>query len=121
MAITRRQFAYGALASLFSRDPLKAASEVLEKATSPGWFSSPDIDAAVLDVGYGKERYTKAYGAAGTPERVFIIAATCNVPLLFKPGSALSYSNLGVLVLKESMERSTSVPLKQFLKTEVFE
>ncbi len=196
MAITRRQFAYGVLASLFSTDPLKAASEVLEKATSPGWFSPPDIDAAVLDIGYGKERYTKAYGAAGTPERVFIIAsiskvivvtgamvlkdrgrlalqdrvvrfvpefrgerrdqvtiqnllthtaglpdnlpqirqmqerqagldeifaATCNVPLLFKPGTAFSYSNLGVLVLKEIMERITSVPLKQFLKTEVFE
>jgi CubicO group peptidase (beta-lactamase class C family) len=195
MAITRRQFAYGVLASLFSRDPLKAASEVLERATSPGWFSSPDINAAVLDVGYGKERYTKAYGAAGTPERVFIIAsiskmivatgamvlkdrgglalpdrvvrfvpefrgegrdqvtiqnllthtaglpdnltqirqlqarqtgldeifaATCNVPLLFKPGTAFSYSNLGVLVLKEVMERITSVPLRQFLKTEVF-
>jgi beta-lactamase class C len=196
MAITRRQFVYGVLASLFSRDPLQAASEVLEKATSPGWFSSPDINAAVLDVRYGKERYTKAYGAAGSPERVFIIAsiskpivatgamvlkdrgklalqdrvvgfvpefhgegrdevtiqnllthtaglpdnlpqirqllarqarlneifaAACNVPLLFKPGTAFSYSNLGVLVLKEIMERITSVPLKQFLKTEVFE
>jgi hypothetical protein len=189
MAITRRQFAYGVLASMFSSDPLKAASEMLEKATSPGWFSSPDINAAVLDVGYGKERYTKAYGAAGTPERVFIIAsiskvivatgamvlkdrgrlalqdrvvrfvpefrgegrdqvtiqnllthtaglpdnlpqirqmqarqagleeifaATCNVPLLFKPGTAFSYSNLGVLVLKEIMERIGSVPLGQF-------
>jgi beta-lactamase class C len=48
-------------------------------------------------------------------------AATCNVPLLFKPGTAFSYSNLGVLVLKEIMERITSVPLKQFLNTEVFE
>jgi|SRR5208283_153915 len=196
MAITRRQFAYGVLASLFSRDPLQAASEVLEKSSSPGWFTSPEINAAVLDVCYGKNHYTKAYGAAGTPERVFIIAsiskpivatgamvlkdrgklalqdrvvkfvpefhgegrdevtiqnllthtaglpdtlpqtrqlvtrqaglneffaATCNVPLLFKPGTALSYSNLGVLVLKEIMERITGVPLKQFLKTEVFE
>jgi CubicO group peptidase (beta-lactamase class C family) len=196
MAITRRQFAYGVLARLFSKDPLQAASEVLENATSPGWFSPPDINAAVLDVCYGKERYTKAYGAAGAPERVFVIAsiskpivataamvlkdrgklalqdrvvkfvpefhgegrdevtiqnllthtaglpdilpqtrqllarqaglneffaATCNVPLLFKPGTAFSYSNLGVLVLKEIMERITSVPLKQFLKTEVFE
>jgi hypothetical protein len=49
MAITRRQFAYGMLASLFSKDPLQAASEVLEKATSPNWFSSPDINAAVLE------------------------------------------------------------------------
>src|SRR5438477_3275014 len=50
MATTRRQLAYGMLASLFSKDPLKAASEVLEKTTTPGWFSSPDINAAVLDV-----------------------------------------------------------------------
>jgi CubicO group peptidase (beta-lactamase class C family) len=196
MAITHRQFAHGVLASLFLKQPLQEASEVLEKATSPGWFSSPDINAAVLDVCYGKERYTKAYGAASTPERVFriasiskpiiatgamvlkdrgkfalrdrvvrfvpefhgegrdevtiqnllthtaglpdnlpqinqmlvrqvgldeIFAATCKVPLLFKPGTALSYSNLGVLVLKEIMERITSLPLKEFLKMEVFE
>jgi CubicO group peptidase (beta-lactamase class C family) len=195
MAITRRQFAYGVLASLFSKDPLQAASEVLEKATSPGWFSAPDINAAVFDVCYGTKRYTKAYGAAGTPERVFIIAsiskamvatgamvlsdrgkltlqdrvvrfvpefhgegrddvtiqnllthtaglpdsvpqirqllarqaelneifaATCKVPLLFQPGTAFSYSNLGVLVLKEIIERITGASLKQFLQTEVF-
>ena len=75
MAITRREFAYGVLASLFSRDPLQAASEILEQATSPGWFSAPDINAALLDVCFGTKRYTKAYGAAGTPERVFIIAS----------------------------------------------
>lgn len=196
MAITRRQFAQGILASLVSRNPLQAASEVLEKATSSGWFSLPDINAAVLDVCYGEKRYTRAYGAAGTPERVFVIAsiskpivatgamvlkdrgklaledrvvrfvpefhgegrdevtiqnllthtaglpdnlpqihqlqareaglneffaATCKLPLLFKPGTALSYSNLGVLVLKEIMERITGVPLEQFLKTDVFE
>ena len=196
MAITRRQFACGMLASLFSRNPLQAASEAIERATSPGWFSSREIDAAVLDVCHGQERYTKAYGAAGTPERVFgvssitkaivaagtmvlkdrgtlalqdratrfvpefhgegrddvtiqnllthtaglpdnlpqirdlltrqaglneFLAATCKVPLLFKPGTALSYSNLGVLVLKEIMERITRVPLRQFLQTEVFE
>jgi len=196
MAITRRQFAQGILASLLSGNPLQAASGVLEKATSPNWFSSPDINAAVLEVCHGNERYAKAYGSAGTPERVFIIAsiskpiiatgamvlkdrgklalrdrvvrfvpefrgggrdevtiqnllthtaglpdnlpqihqllarqvgldeifaATCKVPLLFKPGDALSYSNLGVLVLKEIMERITGLPLKEFLKMEVFE
>jgi CubicO group peptidase (beta-lactamase class C family) len=195
MAISRRQFAYLTLVGLFLRNPLKVASEILEKSTSPGWFSSPDINAAVLDVGYGQERYTKAFGAAGTPESVFVIASiskvivatgamvlkdrgglalqdrvvtfvpefagdwrdqvtiqnllthtsglpdnlpqihqllsrqagldeifamTCKVPLLFKPGTAVSYSNLGVVVLKEIMERITRVPLKQFLKTEVF-
>ncbi len=195
MAITRREFAYGVLASLFSRDPLQAASEILEQATSTGWFSAPDINAALLDVCFGTKRYTKAYGAAGTPERVFVIAsiskpivatgamvlrdrgklalqdrvvkfvpefhgegrddvtiqnllthtaglpdsvpqmsqllarqaglseifaATCNVPLLFKAGTAFSYSNLGVLVMKEIIERITGVSLRQFLKTEVF-
>src|SRR5208337_181082 len=196
MAIKRRQFAQGILGSLFSRNPLQAASDVLEKATSPGWFSSPDINAAVLDVCHGNERYARAYGSAGAPEQVFVIASiskvmvatgamvltdrgnialqdrvvrlvpefhgegrdevtiqnllthtaglpdtlpqwrqllarrvgldemfamTCNVPLLFKPGTAVSYSNLGVLVVKEIIERITSVTLKQFLKTEVFE
>jgi CubicO group peptidase (beta-lactamase class C family) len=195
MTITRRQFARGILASLLSKNPLQEVSELLEKATSPGWLGSPDITAAVLDITHGRERYTKAYGAADTPQRVFIIssiskvivatgamvlkdrgklalqdrvvrfvpefrgqgrdqvtienllthtaglpdnllqirrllarqagldemfAATCKVPLLFKPGTAFSYSNLGVLVLKEIMERISSVPLKQFLKTEVF-
>src|ERR1039458_679697 len=75
MAITRREFAYGMLASLSSCDPLQAASEVLEKATSPGWFSSPDVATAVLDVCFGAQRFTKAYGAAGATERVFNIAS----------------------------------------------
>jgi CubicO group peptidase (beta-lactamase class C family) len=48
-------------------------------------------------------------------------AATCKVPLLFKPGTAFSYSNLGVLMVKEIVERLTSVPLRRFLKMEVFE
>jgi CubicO group peptidase (beta-lactamase class C family) len=196
MGITRRQFAYSVLASLFSSNSLQAASELLEKATSPGWFSPPEIDAAALDVCYGKNHYSKAYGACGMPERVFAISSiskpivatgamvlkdrgelilqdraakflpeflgdgrddvtiqnllthtaglpdslpefrqllnqqagldeffkvTCKVPLLFKPGSAVSYSNLGVLVVKEIMERITGVPLRQFLKTQVFE
>jgi CubicO group peptidase (beta-lactamase class C family) len=48
-------------------------------------------------------------------------AATCQLALLFKPGSAVSYSNLGVLILKEAMERITGLPLRQFLASEVFE
>jgi len=47
--------------------------------------------------------------------------ATCSVPLLFKPGTAVSYSNLGVLVVKEIVERITGSDLKEFLKSEVFE
>jgi CubicO group peptidase (beta-lactamase class C family) len=192
----RRQFLYELLRACFSTIPLRAASAILEEATSPGWISAPAIDAAVLDVCYRKEHYAKAYGAAGTPQRVFVITsiskpivataamvlkdrgnlalkdrvvkfvpefggqgrddvtiqhllthtaglpdvlpqsrqllareagleeflkATCKVPLLFTPGTTLSYSNLGILVVKEIIERITSVPLKQFLKTEIFE
>jgi CubicO group peptidase (beta-lactamase class C family) len=195
MGITRRQFAYGLLASLFSSDPLQAASKLLQEATSPGWFGAADINAAVLYVCHGPDRFIKAYGTAGTPDRVFLIAsitkpivataamilkdrrelalgdrvarfvpqftgqrrdevtiqhllthtaglpdllpqsrelfarqagledfltATCTVPLLFAPGTAVSYSNLGVLLVKEIIERITSTTLKQFLKAEVF-
>jgi CubicO group peptidase (beta-lactamase class C family) len=193
--MTRRQFGYCMLASLFSSDPLESASAILEKSTSPDWFSAPEINAAVLDVCYGTKRFTRAYGTAGTPERVFnissisktlvatgamvlrdrgklalqdrvvkfvpefhgegrdevtiqhllthtagfpdtlpqlrqllareagldeFVAATCHLPLLFRPGSAVSYSNLGVLILKAVMERITGLPLRQFLAREVF-
>ena len=169
---------------------------ILDRATSPGWFGSARINAAVLDIRHGRERFTRAFGAAETPERLFCIAsiskpiiataamvvkdrgglalqdrvvtfvpefhgegrdevtiqnllthtaglpdtlpqtrqlesqqaglgeyfaATCQVPLLFKPGTACSYSNLGVLLVKEIVERITSIELKQFLKMEVFE
>jgi CubicO group peptidase (beta-lactamase class C family) len=50
-----------------------------------------------------------------------MFAATCRVPLLFKPGAAVSYSNLGVLVVKEIMERITGSSLKELLKREVFD
>src|SRR5258705_12175119 len=102
MAITRRQFAYGVLASLLSRDPLQAASQVLEKATSPGWFTSPDINAAVLDVCYGTERYAKAYGAAGTPERVFIIASITK-PIIAT--GAMVLKDRGKLALQDRVTR----------------
>jgi CubicO group peptidase (beta-lactamase class C family) len=194
MSLTRRQLFCGIFAA-FSKDPLQAASEILDRATSHGWFNSPDINAVVLDVCYGKQRYTKAYGVAGTAQRVFVIAsitkvlvamaamalqdhgelalgdrvvrfvptfrgerrdevtiqnllthtsglpesvpqiqqmfkhqatldeiftATCQTPLLFAPGEAFSYSNLGVLVLREVMYKITGVPLPELLKTMVF-
>jgi CubicO group peptidase (beta-lactamase class C family) len=50
-----------------------------------------------------------------------MFAATCRVPLLFKPGTAVSYSNLGVLVVKEILERIAGSPLKKLLKREVFD
>ena len=42
------------------------------------------------------------------------------LPLLFKPGNAVSYSNLGVLLLKAILERLTQKSLRSFLKQEVF-
>ena len=50
-----------------------------------------------------------------------MFAATCKLPLLFKPGAAVSYSNLGVLVVKEILERITGAPLKEVIKRELFD
>ncbi len=50
-----------------------------------------------------------------------MFAATCRVPLLFAPGTAVSYSNLGVLVVKEILERVSGSSLKEFLEREVFD
>ena len=195
MALTRRQFIHGSLASLLSESP-ESISEILERATTPGWFTTREINAAVLDIVYKGKRFTKAYGQAANADQVFVIAsiskpivataamifkdrgklaledrtvkyvpefqgdwrnevtlqnllthtaglpdtlpqmhelltrqasleemfaATCRVPLLFKPGAAVSYSNLGVLVVKEILERITGGPLKELLKREVFD
>src|SRR5712692_5384189 len=195
MAISRRQFVLGLAASLLTNDPLQAASSLLEKATSPGWLSSPDISAAVLEVCHRQSCYTRAFGHSTSNETVFGIASitkpmvataamvlsdnrqikiqdrvvkflpefsgeareqvtirhllthtaglpdilpssqellrkqaplteffldTCKTPLLFKPGTEVSYSNLGVLVVMEVIERLTGVPLLQFLREHVF-
>lgn len=45
---------------------------------------------------------------------------TCKLPLLFKPGTALSYSNLGVLLAQEIIERLSGSPLRKFLAQEIF-
>jgi CubicO group peptidase (beta-lactamase class C family) len=204
MALTRRQFVQAVSTALLaesrgsiSRIPESpdAISEILERATTPGWFTSREINAAVLDILYKGKRFTKAYGEAGSIDRVFSIAsiskpviattamifkdrgalalgdraakylpefhgdwrdevtvqhllthtaglpetlpqihqlfarqasleemfsATCRVPLLFKPGTTVSYSNLGVLVVKEILERISGFPLKELVKREVF-
>src|SRR5215471_15981629 len=195
MAITRRQFIHGSLAALLSESP-ESISEILERATTPGWFTTREINAAVLDILYRGKRFTKAYGQAANADQVFVIAsiskpiiataamvfkdrgkllledralkyvpefkgdwrnevtlqnllthtaglpdtlpqmhelltrqasleemfaATCRVPLLFKPGAAVSYSNLGVLVVKEILERITGAPLKEVIKRELFD
>lgn len=49
------------------------------------------------------------------------VAATCKVPLLFKPGTNCRYSNMGFLLAAEIAERLTKTPFRQFLRAEVFE
>jgi CubicO group peptidase (beta-lactamase class C family) len=195
MALTRRQFSHGLLAALLSESP-EPISEVLQRATTPGWFSPREINAAVLDIFYKGKRFTKAYGEAHKADQVFVIAsitkpiiataamifkdrgklaledravkyvpefqgdwrnevtlanllthtsglpdtlpqmnqllarqaslgemfaATCRLPLLFQPGTAVSYSNLGVLVVKEILERITGSSLRELVKREVFD
>jgi len=195
MPFTRRQFALGLLAGIWASDPLQEIAHILEKATSPGWFTPPEISASVLDIYYGGKRFTRAFGAGIVPETAFVISSitkpmvatavmvlqdrkelniedrvskfvpefdkdsrgevnirhllthtsglpdnlphvhklvsqnvslhdmflqTCKLPLLFKPGTAVSYSNLGVLLSKEIIERLGGIPLPEFLAQEVF-
>lgn len=45
----------------------------------------------------------------------------CNTPLLFAPGSKVQYQSLGIALLGEIVERVTGLPLREFLKREVFD
>jgi beta-lactamase class C len=49
------------------------------------------------------------------------VVATCRTPLIFKPGSKVHYTNLGILVASEIVERITSVRFPEFLRRQVFE
>jgi Beta-lactamase len=53
-------------------------------------------------LGYGKERYTKAYGAAGTPDRVFIIASISKVIVAT---GAMVLKDRGRLALQDRVAR----------------
>jgi beta-lactamase class C len=194
--VDRREFASGLFASLFAGGPLPEASEIVARATSASWLTPSEINAAVLDVSYRGKREAKAFGVAGSVDRVFNISSitkpfvataamilrdrgalalqdpiarfvpeyrgegrdavtiqnllthtaglpdnvpqlrelrthesslaeifqiTCKLPLLFKPGTAISYSNLGVLLMKVAMERITTLSLEKLLKTEIFD
>jgi CubicO group peptidase (beta-lactamase class C family) len=54
------------------------------------------------------------------PLRDFV-AATCRTPLLFKPGTRVSYQSMGILLAAEIAERVTKQPFRQFLQASVFE
>ena len=54
------------------------------------------------------------------PMRDFVKAAL-TTPLLFAPGTRTSYQSMGILLATEIVERITRTPLRQFLKTEIFQ
>lgn len=49
------------------------------------------------------------------------VAATCKTPLLFKPGTRVSYQSMGILLAAEICERITRQPFRAFLRRELFE
>eukprot|EP01052_Picozoa_sp_SAG31_P044196 SAG31_NODE_7618_length_1639_cov_0.986364_2_plen_164_part_00 len=48
-------------------------------------------------------------------------AAMCRTPLLFEPGTNISYSSIGLNLLGEIVGRVSDTPLPNFLKTKIFE
>jgi len=51
----------------------------------------------------------------------YFVQATCRTPLLFKPGTRVSYSNLGFLLAGEIAQRILHRPYRDFLRKELFE
>jgi CubicO group peptidase (beta-lactamase class C family) len=49
------------------------------------------------------------------------VAAACRTPLLFSPGTKVQYQSMGVLLAGEIVERVARRPLRDFLRTQVFE
>jgi beta-lactamase class C len=48
------------------------------------------------------------------------VAGTCKTPLLFRPGSKVSYQSMGILLAAEIAQRITKAPFREFLRREVF-
>jgi CubicO group peptidase (beta-lactamase class C family) len=48
------------------------------------------------------------------------VEATCKTPLLFRPGSKVSYQSMGILLASEIARRITDMPFREFLRHEVF-
>lgn len=193
----RRQFVFGCVAWLIAQDRIDEAVSLLNRSTTPGWFSSQaEISAASLQVKQGSFLLSKGFGKAEKADTVFLltsisktmiaagimllsdrklisledhvyrylpdfsgngreevsirhllthtaglpelllqevellnghaplgdfVAATCRTPLLFKPGSRVSYSNLGVLLALEAAQRILHRPYRDFLRKELFE
>jgi CubicO group peptidase (beta-lactamase class C family) len=49
------------------------------------------------------------------------VAATCKTPLLYKPGTDVRYQSMGLLLAGEIVERVSKTPLRDFLRTEVYQ
>ena len=49
------------------------------------------------------------------------VAGVCREPLMFPPGSMVSYQSMGILMLAEIVERVTAARLRDFLESELFE
>jgi len=48
------------------------------------------------------------------------VAAAIRTPLLFAPGSEVRYQSMGILLLAEIAERVSGLPLREFLRKELF-
>lgn len=48
------------------------------------------------------------------------VAGVCKTPLLFRPGTKVSYQSMGILLAAEIAQRVTRMPFREFLRREVF-
>jgi CubicO group peptidase (beta-lactamase class C family) len=48
------------------------------------------------------------------------VAGVCKTPLLFRPGTKVSYQSMGILLAAEIAQRITRMPFRDFLRREIF-
>ncbi len=48
------------------------------------------------------------------------VVGTCKTPLLFRPGTKVSYQSMGILLAAEIAQRITKIAFREFLRREVF-
>jgi CubicO group peptidase (beta-lactamase class C family) len=48
------------------------------------------------------------------------VAGACKVPLLFEPGTKVSYQSMGILLASEIAQRITKTPFAQFMRSAVY-
>jgi CubicO group peptidase (beta-lactamase class C family) len=48
------------------------------------------------------------------------VAVTCKTPLLFRPGTKVSYQSMGILLASEIVQRISGVSFREFLRREIF-